>query len=471
MQISNLFLVQSKNIAIGFSLASWASSKFLAITTLLFVYPALQEWSINIDSPAVRPLVVYAGCTAMYFLIDQGIVPLLNWVFKSNRRLLNRPQRKFFDLVAFILIFKFLATITSSFWAAPEIADTWTSDQEQKETFEAVILNDSLNKSSKEKYALFYQSLLSSETKRIIEAEKKGRQYIERAINDGDRWQRESYKKEGFAWLLNKKNDDPSDRAYAQQIIKARNLAADLIETERKKAAIAANQTSALLNDSSNEKVTAFLIASAEKAEDELNQKKQRRKSYVYIADFVAAFILIFSTYILAVREKAGEVPLKQKNISSILGAFVSKRYDDCLNWLEEFLNVDINGDGYIGNSGKTVVSNRNEQPVSSSQTAIAQTTHQIGFKIPETTVKQPFQKEQPLVCKQSNRSVETVLVADKELRYIKQRLKQAYRRMQTQLDPTTPKNNFNDFKEQLEKAGYTIIETSRGLNIIDPPG
>jgi hypothetical protein len=482
MQSKDIFLIQSKPIDISIRIGNWVCWQFLAFTTALFIFPmAYYSLLAKMDEGDARFL-AFVTCIVFYFIIDAGLSKMLEWAFKVERpkKLATEKEKsasRYISLVTLLIVVKLMATMTSSLWAAPEISDNLTSNEDENKAFAALSQKDGDQKEAQQKAFDLYQNLLATQDKRV-----------KAAIDNGDYWQKKSYRKEGFGWLLNKKNDDPSDKAYALSI-----------QSEMDKADKAYQHLMTFAKDSAH---TTLLVGLAKKLEREAQlyeSRKARRTVYVWAADFLAVFLGLFFTYLKALREKAGCVVLKKKNAAAIFAAFGVALYDGFINWLERFLGVDLNGDGTIGGETSADLDNMADMKQDSETSAdldnmaevkrhgetgtllVAETGQfsetkqpkKIGFQFPETTVKQPFHAKQLPVSnkvKQPSKTTETVVVKKEDVRYMKQRLKQSFGRMYTQDDPTTPMKNFKEIKGRLERIGYTINEKNGKLEIIEPP-
>lgn len=89
----------------------------------------------------------------------------------------------------------------------------------------------------------------------------------------------------------------------------------------------------------------------------------------------------------------------------------------------------------------------------------LIKTVETAQAKHPETAVPQPFQTKTAKV-KQETETIEFRTVSEK---YIRQKFFTAFKRKNTQLDPTTPTRNFKKEGEMLEKLGYQYEERGKG--------
>ena len=82
-------------------------------------------------------------------------------------------------------------------------------------------------------------------------------------------------------------------------------------------------------------------------------------------------------------------------------------------------------------------------------QGATAETTEN------ETPVTPPL--KQPSATN-ATANKETIVLLERDDRYLKQRCRQCYKRKNTQEDPTTPAENYRIFKNALELRGFKVI-------------
>lgn len=455
-------MVQSKPIDIFIQVGNWFCWQFLAFTTALFIYPMAKSSLLQHTTEDGARFWAVATCIIFYFIIDAGLSKMLEWQFKVERPKTvlsdkDKAAGKYISLVTLLIVVKLMATMTSSLWAAPEISDNLTNNDGEITVIAEASQKDSDHRAAQKEAFQLYTTLLATQDERV-----------KKAVANGDYWQRKSYEKQGFAWLLNRKNNDPSDKAYALSI-----------KAEMEKADKAYQHLLSFSKDSSHTVILSALARKAEREAQLYQERKERRTGYIWAFDILATILGLFFTYLKALREKAGAVVMKRKNVSAIFAAFFTNVYDAFMDWLEKFLGVDLDGNGSIG--GQRIMADvSNIVPLKRHETnplSVAETENEtavkqpqtIGFKMPETSVKQPFRAKQPTEPKQPKQPIETVETANTEERYWRQRLKQSYRRKLSQSDPTTPAKQFNIYKEKLQGIGYIIEETKDGLKIIPP--
>ena len=123
--------------------------------------------------------------------------------------------------------------------------------------------------------------------------------------------------------------------------------------------------------------------------------------------------------------------------------------------------------------SGETTVSNQQKQPsktakkvpiVTTKQTEVTASAKQLKSLVKQSPTAETANKEttvskevkQPTKTAHTKES-ETVVLLDTNIRYLKQKCRQAYKRMKTQENPTTPKKNYERLKGHLEMQGYEV--------------
>lgn len=77
-----------------------------------------------------------------------------------------------------------------------------------------------------------------------------------------------------------------------------------------------------------------------------------------------------------------------------------------------------------------------------------------------ETVVTPPEKQAGATGATVHTKESETVVFIDSNVKYLKQKCRQAYKRMRTQEDPTTPEKNYKQLKSHLEIQGYQVEPT-----------
>jgi hypothetical protein len=450
MQNNNKFLIQSKSIAIAISLTNWAAWKFLAATTAVFSYAMLGEFLRAYLQGAWFYAGLAAGTLLVYFLVDAGLTEMLRWAFQIKGTQMNKAERAFSNFIVVLVVFKVCATMTSSLWAAPEMADAITSDDGQKQAIALLLQADSAQHRSLQQATDHLRRMEDTEAQRLQQARTEGGRIVEGAIATGNKWQRNSYRSIGFSWLLSPANKDRNDHAYAARIQAAQARATTLFDEARHRTTTAAAAVQAIGTDTTHQRKIGLLADVAEDEGASIKEKKNRRRGYIWLADILATLLGLFCTYLLALREKAGGVPLRAKTVASIFGTWADRSHDSFLAWLESILGVDIDGNGEIGTVGNTTPTG---------PTALENTGPKtIGFQMPQTAqtvVKQQFQPKQQVVV-------------NTDLTYLKQLAALHYRRALISEGEDARRNNYLKYleeKQALEALGVIVVEHgSNGL-------
>lgn len=512
------FLKTSKPIDAAFALAEWASWKFLAITTAVMAYGLFDSFlSGKLDGTALIAART-AGIFLFYLMVDHGLSSTIRYLIRERRKVDGNPAKKvFLNFLVLLIIFRVVATATTSIWAAPEVANVITEEGREREYLAEIGERDSL-KTVREATTLSYlEKLEKTEKERVRVAEKQGAALVAAAINSGNRWQRDSYKKEGFGWLNNPSNRDASDREYSRRIKAAQARAADLVAAEQSRTTEARQTFASAKQDTTGERIANLLATMAERERADYESTISRRTAYVWIFDIVAVFLGLFMSYIRTQRKIAGGEPEPEKNLLFTLSVAVAKWQLDFLNWLESLLGVDINGDGTVGgvqyvvstvsNSaetapkqhkqlrnneegiGFTAIRSRAEPTVSNSrettettvsnsaQTAVQTPPLPPVFRQPETVKQVVIQAtqtetapEKTTVSNSRETTRETVVLKSPEVDVSewKNRARIYHKRsIKTTSEEATRKANrekFDEYRELLTTAGWVTRETPDGL-------
>lgn len=364
-ELGAAFLKRSFYLDAILAIGEFCASKFLAITTAFPAFSLIDSFLLQNVPEQYLNAGRFVGVFFFYLLIDFGLTAMLKWYFaeKSEIRVNakgNKHRQLFLTIIFFLIVFRFAATITSSIWAAPEVANKATGQFNYEYYVNQLTTADSLKAAREGKAFSFAQNLSETEQKRITQKADEASQLVKDAIASGDYWQRASYAKEGFSWLNNRNNKDAKDKAYVKRIKKAQLDAAKLISAEKGKTAAAAHQYEQVKNDSSHAKIISAIATLSTAAREKHDATIASRKSYVYLADFFAGAMLIFCTWLRMLRIRAGGdiIEEKKKSLLMILSKVLEKWQSDAITTIETFFGVDIDGDGQIGNTEQSSTAN-----------------------------------------------------------------------------------------------------------------
>ena len=519
------FLTNSKPVDTAFALVEWAAWKFLAITTAVMAFGLFDSFLSGKLSGANLTMSRTAGIFIFFLMVDYGLSSMVRYIIRERRQMDGNPAKKvFINFLILLVIFRVVATATTSWWAAPEVAAVITAPGQEQTYIQEIAARDSL-KTAREATTLSYlEKLEANEKNRIRQAEKDGAAIIAAAIASGNRWQRDSYKSQGFGWLNHPKNPDSSDREYSRRIKAAQQKAADLVNAERTRTTEARQTFSTARQDTTGEKIANLLADMAASERTRYESTLKSRTVYLWIFDFVAVVLGLLMSYLRTQRRIAGGEPEPEKNLSATLSAAADKWQMDFLNWLESLLGVDINGDGTVGgvtyavstvsntvsnnekqqkqlrnkdlNIGFSAIRDREpalfettETTVSNSpettqttvsnrgETAVKQPGKQAVFSQPETVKQLVIQATQPetapkktTVSNSAQTTVQTVVLKSPEVDVSewKNRARIYHKRAnKATSDESTRKDNrerFEEYKALLLSAGYVTEEGGAGL-------
>lgn len=360
------FLKQSSYLDYILWIGEFTASKFLAITTGVLAWGLFNSFLEQNVPEEYLTFGRICGVGFLYLLIDVGLTSMLKWYWaekdeqKRNKEAGNNQYRRLFlSIIFYLIVFRFVATLTSSLWAAPEVASTMTGEFNYEYFINQLTTQDSLQAAREGKAFSYAENMSANEKERIEGKADEASDLIKAAIASGDYWQRKSYAKEGFGWLNNRANKDQRDKAYAKRIKDAQHAAAKLISEEKAKTDQAANRYAQVQNDTSHAKIVSAITTLSSAAQERHTAQLNSKQSFIYLFDFFAGVMMLFCAWLRALRKKAaGGEEENKKTVGVILSTAWTKFINARLQELEDFLGVDIDGDGQIGNTEQSSTAN-----------------------------------------------------------------------------------------------------------------
>ena len=352
----NSFNGVSRRINQAFTIPGHVAWTWLAITTAFMSYQWAESQFIG-TLPA--SWVLSASIIVVifsYFLMDAGLGTNLA-IYLDNRKE-EGIKRKFLNIVLIVTIIRIIATSAASLWVAPDAASYLTTDHNVDKYLHQISTVWKDNNAMIEHNEKQYQKIAKSADNRIRNAKKRAKTIVKSAINSGNRWQRDSYRREGFNWLNNRANKDRSDHKYVARIKAAQTKADSIIAYEEHKAITADEQLTTLLQDTTTMHTVGLIQEQEFRDRKTYEATLAKRSNIIIFLDLFALFIALISGWISHLhRVNIGE-KIDPRSTILILSSAAGKLSLSWIEWLEEFLNVDINGDGHIGKPnkmGKTV--------------------------------------------------------------------------------------------------------------------
>lgn len=481
------FKIQSAGIDTIFAIIEWASFRFLAITTAVMAgnvyYPFFTN---NGMSPKAAMIMNLIAIGITYLIIDHGLPSLLRFV-RKHKGSSDEKKRKLIRMVGLFVTIRLLLTATSSWWAAAEISDMTVKDDTQYYV-DAKLKQDSLYSIRYNNAVSDKSSLVSSEDNRIQKAEIEKARLIRESVNQGSFHQKDMWKRNpNFFRSLNPKSKYyNSNKAFADKVFAAEAEGNALIQAERNKTSNARQFADQLT--STGDTLSSTLSTIAIKRQEQIDAKRARRKNLLWVIDVIATVFGVFAVTVRVRREDVAGVETNNRNLSHTLSKYTEKTKNDFLDWIEDILNIDIDGDGAIGAATMKKVDGYKDAVSTASTTGATAETRTVvrGFVSDKTkggaycatTPATPAQKSATTPVQQDVQSLETkskqadetnetkkvqqgetVVLVDNNKRYLKQRCKQSYKRMHKQDDPTTPEKNYKKFRQMLEALGIEVTE------------
>jgi hypothetical protein len=195
------------------------------------------------------------------------------------------------------------------------------------------------------------------------------------------------------------------------------------------------------------ENVKSRLADVAVSQANEYQEITTRRTHFLIIADLIAVIFGLLAVWVRATyRAAVGyESALEERTLEGLAWAAVRKWTNAALAWLEKLLNVDIDGDGFIGSP----VSGQGNQP--------APAGNSPGNSMPGSTLPpnlQPVSNAGASVVAQGS----SLLLVDVSLlkKATRKQWERAFTSRETDAKETNKKKAFSGIR-QLEKMGYTV--------------
>lgn len=472
---STIFLKQSKPIDFTLWLISFASWKFLAVTTSLAITGAASEF-IYTKFPDNFNTAMTVCVMVFYVIIDLGIVPMMKfyWNFKDTT---DPHQKKFINIISFFIILKIVISLTSSIWASPEAAGVIT------------VNNKPVAEQKKNQLEQSQNAKIAKAETAWKDAKKNVKKEVKNHIQlNADRYQKSSIRNLGVdGWICHPSNKDKADIKLCKSIR----------EIENKPIALK-NTYEALLSDSSYDELVKDYNAEIINSGKDFKHQMNRRTGYFIWLDIIALLFGLGAEYMRHIRRKATKTnDVTTPTLFYIFGNFIEEKRKQILYWFEKKLDLDINKDGYKGNpkSYKSANSSYNIPNNSTVRTSNPNRTVIVPFqsknkKPPSSLVTQEVQPVQEVsVQDQTNvrnntttitEHHRTTVVNNTDLTNLKRKVKLYYLRsffpstdsgyQQRQHSPAeaTLKNNWEkhlEKKEELKDLGVNTIYVGEGKN------
>lgn len=350
------FSKRSTGIYLTVGGTKWAAWKFLAFTTaILFIgmgldyaaehFPGYELWAA-----AVAGLLGWGS-------IDYGLGPMVAYYFDNKKEAgtekENNPAKyTLLRIILLLVIFRSLASMTISFWAAGEVADMATNKTNDQVYIEALESQDKTKLAAITTAKAAMDKLTNNERKRLQAAKKAGHDKVSAAINDGDTWQRKSYQQNRFSWLESSANRDKKDKAYAASIRQARADSAAMVQSEIQRTQSAELAYNSLLSDKTTETAKRQILGMSQNEEQLYQERKERRTTLLIFADFFFGILGWLCEYVQSLMRQAGVRVIRQRTFPHVLREILVSWAEWFLAGLERVLKIDIDGNGDIGTVG-----------------------------------------------------------------------------------------------------------------------
>lgn len=453
----------------------FASFKFLAVTTGIFIWAAFHSYFVSKFGDLAANVMGFVAVLVMYTLIDKGLDKL--WAILFDEKINprgdeggNSKARGWFFRIVFVLAFiRLLATGTTSVWGSYEIGDiTTNAPSDTTITNQLSQENEHLAASSSTIQGQLDRAM-KTEDERVKKAKAQGHLKVDQALALHPDPRVGTGLRSGYK--LKQRNGTGNWYMTTWKVKKVREAflaamqdSAALVHTEQAKvsdleaALVAINTTGKASVDTLKQQLT-FLSTEQWKA---YQAKKTRRTHFLLIADALAIIfgltgLLVMATYKAAIGDTSA---LEKKTLEGIMDAAWQKWKNKALDWLESLLGVDLDGDGDVGGVPQPVaVSQKQETGVSQGQ----ETPKDTGPQMPHL---QPVSNAGTIVAQGPSKILIDVSNAKKRVR------KQWERAFTSSTETARQENRRKALKgiAELEALGYQITRLDQGKMRIEIP-
>lgn len=353
-------------------LVKWAAFKFLAITTALFIWASFHSYFVTKYGDFWAAVLGSVAVVIMFALIDKGLDALIEFLADEKMNPSTgddtdpahlKARKIFLRTVIVLAVFRLLATGTTSIWGSFEIAAFVTEKKDDTHLIEQINDENRSLETGRNSLRLELETARKTEGTRVKQARKQGaelvtsalsrhakddvREGVRKAVHTGTGWYAktpnlEKYR-EGVAAAV-----ADSARIVQAEVEKVRTIEADLMDLEKS-------------GRKSAEGIKAQLAAVAASNAQEYTEIKARRTNFLIIADIIAVLFGILGVWLRATYRAAvgRESELEERTLEGIAAAAVKKWTNGALEWLENLLGVDLDGNGAVGSVGSGAVSSQ----------------------------------------------------------------------------------------------------------------
>lgn len=261
------------------------------------------------------------------------------------------------------IAFKVIVTATASLWASPSQADSITSNRTD-DIIKLIDKESDKRTTDKDKALIAANNLLESKEELHKEIDTTGNGLFLSAFNTGDKWQKESYEKEGLRWLICKCNPDNStkekrskfnsDWAYGYRLKSAKSKASAMKKEARSRLnseITRADRAISGYSDPVQDSLILYYAGLAKKESDNFDKRVEFKTEFIWMLDILFA---LFGTWAAVQEAKLiwlhGIRRKKNKSLIDLVANLINYISDAIIGWVENFVGIDLNKDGFIGN-------------------------------------------------------------------------------------------------------------------------
>lgn len=383
------FTSKSASLYNTLGIIEWGAFKIMAIGTGIMFGDMGYQYATN-NMPEYTYYTVMGSILLGYISIDLGLGSLLRY-FYDNRfsteelsEADNKVRTALFRFIFGLVILRFITSWVMSFMANTEVVDYASEDFNAEYFINTVTNQDSLRNASIALLKSDYERLEKGLESKIKKARKEGHKLVEMAINQGDTWQRKSYRQNKFSWLESRANPDKKDHRYAASIRQAWQDSAALEVAIKEEAKVAKELYVNTVKDTSTLAAKKSILKLGEQTAAELEADKSNKYNYMTIGVSFFGIVGWLVCYVRSLMRKVGVDYKRERTFSHVLNSILNSWIESILIWLEKWLKVDLDGNGVVGTVGPPTPSEKKNGILSNlkGMFGIKQnvaTSHQVG--------------------------------------------------------------------------------------------
>lgn len=362
MDKNNTFISKSAGLYNLLGITEWASFKIMAVGTAVMFGGMGYNYAIN-NAPSFSLLIALGSVFLGYFSVDWGLNSLIRYYYDNRNIEVDDEQEKqvrstLFKWILTLIIIRFIASWSMSLLSNTEVVDFATADSNNSFFVMEAAEKDSTRRADLHKLEKHKETLQSNEENRLRAAQKEGHRLVQNAINTGtQRWVETPKKHMIYAETKisqgELKTSAPFYKWYSR-VNQAKQDSADLISKVYLETTEAARKYDIAFSDTTASYLQTSILRLGEAEAKERAEKVKTRYNYLTAAVSIFGILGWIGAYIRSLLRRAGVDYERERTFSHVINQITNSWWEYILIYLENWLKVDINGDGHIGKASPT---------------------------------------------------------------------------------------------------------------------